>query len=236
MPSTHLWESDFGLSFANMVMYLMQVQVPGFSGNAVQVMNKRGSILPQLRHDLIVDAKTLGCTHVLFIDSDQTFPKDTVHRLAKHDKAIVGCNIATKVLPPDCAPTARKHSPINPFGDVVFTYDHTQGLEKVWRLGFGVILIKMSVFEDIPEPWFNVEWREDLKKFVGEDWYFCEWAEKRGISIWVDHDLSKEIGHIGPVKFTHEFILPHMVEASREQYFNATRRSGKSNLRAVGPT
>jgi hypothetical protein len=236
LPSTHLWESDFGLSFANLCMYSMQVQVPGYNGNSIQVINKRGSILPQLRHDIVKDAQALGCTHLLWIDSDQSFPKELLHRLVRHDKSIVGCNIATKVLPPSCAPTARKKSDINPFGDVVFTYDTSQGLEQVWRLGFGVILVKMKVFDDIPEPWFNLMWDEEQKKFVGEDWWFCMEAEKRGIPIWVDHDLSKDIGHIGPVKFDHSFILPHMVEQSREQYFNAQRRSSKPNLRAISPT
>ena len=234
LPSFHIWEAEFGLSLSQACMHMMQRGVAGYHGTHIHVMNKRGSILPSLRYQLVKDARTLGCTHLLFVDSDQVWPLDTIHTLAKHHKMIVGCNVATKVMPPETAPTARKRSDTNPFGEIVFTRMESTGLEKVWRLGFGIMLIDMRVFDKIPRPYFNIVWRDDYDQHMGEDWYFCEEAEKAGFDIWVDHDLSKKIGHVGPVTFTHDMIFPDLVTDRREKFL-AAQRPSKPNLRAISP-
>lgn len=50
----------------------------------------QGTIIQNQRADLCLDAMREGCTHILFIDSDMTFPQDLVGRLLAHDKEIVG--------------------------------------------------------------------------------------------------------------------------------------------------
>jgi hypothetical protein len=36
---------------------------------------------------------------------------------------------------------------------------------------------------------------------IGEDYAFCKKVRERGCKIWVDLDLSREIGHIGSKTF-----------------------------------
>lgn len=223
IPSTHLWEADFGMHLSCMIMKLMQVRVADYKdGTRIEVINKRGSILPNLRNEIVVDALDRKCTHLLWIDSDQTFPDDTVHRLAAHHCLVVGANVATKAAPPYCAPTARKRSEKHErAGDIAYTMENSKGLEEVWRLGTGVMLMDMRIFGRIPQPWFEYRWEKENGALVGEDWVFCEKLEKLGTSIWVDHDLSKLVGHLGPLNFNHDLVLPHMLEAHREKALNA---------------
>ena len=40
------------------------------------------------------------------------------------------------------------------------------------------------------------------KRYQGEDWAFCEACEKAGIPIFIDHDVSKLVGHVGNYEYT----------------------------------
>jgi hypothetical protein len=57
------------------------------------------------------------------------------------------------------------------------------------------MLIRMSVFDRLPKPWFNLVAVGDQLR--GEDYHFCESARAAGIEVWCDGDLSAELGHIG---------------------------------------
>lgn len=203
IPTGHDVTTDFSLSVSMLVLALNKKPAIGYDTNSLKIFNTRSSLLPRSRHQLVQRSLDAGCTHLLFIDSDQTFPAFMAHRLASHDVDVVACNIATKCIP--SAPTARNESKDWWGGDVVFS-DQKKGLEKVWRVGMGVMMIKAEVFQKIPPPWFEIIWRPEIKDYLGEDWYFCEKLEKAGISIHVDHSLSREVGHLGYYNFTHDVI------------------------------
>lgn len=201
IPSGDIWHAQFGMCLA-MMMADFSHEFPGYSSQAVRVQNTRGSILPQLRNRLMRDAKERGATHLLWIDSDQSFPPDTARRLLAHNLPVVACNIATKKLPSN--PTARVKS--NELGgERVYSHNQT-GLQRVWRIGTGVMLIRLSCLEGIPQPWFNIEWNEEIQDHVGEDWYLCDKLEKHGVAVRIDHDLSREIGHIGEMIYDHDLV------------------------------
>lgn len=209
-PSGPLWWADFGMCLLNMMLYMMQHAVPGYSQNVMKLMNKRSALLPKSRQELIDDALAAECTHLLFIDSDQTFPANLVHLLARHGKNVIACNVATKVVPSN--PTARNYNPNYAGGDVVFTNEDSHGLEKVWRIGTGVMLLNLQVMQHIPKPWFEIVWYAPLNDFCGEDWYFCQKLEAAGVPLWIDHDVSKEIGHIGQYTYGHSDVGPPVRE------------------------
>ena len=79
-------------------------------------------------------------------------------------------------------------------------------LKKVWRIGTGIMLVKMSVFDTIPEPWFPIAWDEELQDYRGEDWAFCDALDRAGIPIYVDEGLSRAIGHVGDFRFEHQHV------------------------------
>lgn len=204
IPSLDTWFADFALSVIGVSIDLKTIPVPDCDLVGVHVMNIRSSAIPKLRQDIVEDAQKRKCDYLLFVDSDQTFPRDTARRLIASGKDVIGCNIAVKRLP--SLPTARKFVAKYPItGDIVYTTPESTGLEKVWKLGFGVMLIKMSVFDKLDVPYFNFGWNNEVG-FVGEDWYFCEQLTRKGIDLWIDHDLSKEIGHIGPYQYSHDDI------------------------------
>jgi hypothetical protein len=163
----------------------------------------RGSILANSRQEIFTTALEEGATHVLFLDSDQMFPPYTFQRLFSRGKKVIGANIATKCIP--AFPTARaKGEEVQ--GIPVYTAEGDEGVEQVWRLGTGVLLVDMSIFSKVewPIPVFEQPWVGELKSFRGEDWGFMDWLDKRNIPVYVDHKLSKDIGHIGDFVYTYQ--------------------------------
>lgn len=199
IPSDSEWKADFGMSLAGLVAAAGRPLKGGGYIERLQLWNTKGSILSRSRATLAKKAIELECSHLLFVDSDMTFPNWMLHQLLSHDKAIIGANCAVKSLP--SAPTARLKGD-TPAGDLLYS-NATQGIQKVWRLGTGVMLIKTSVFKDVPKPWFPITYNPETDDDTGEDWGFCEKVQAAGIPIWVDHDLSRQIGHVGSYEYTH---------------------------------
>ena len=218
LPTRQSWDADFSISLINMYMYMMRHRVPGYENHTISLLNRRSSMIAKSRQELAVDARNQGLTHILCIDDDQVFPPDIVCRLGKWGKRVIACNIATKAQG-NSIPTARKAPKPGEYwgGHRVYSNKKT-GIEQVWRIGAGVIMIKLDVFDDLPFPWYNNEWRgPPVNDFCGEDWFFCELMEKKGVPIWIDHGLSLEIGHAGKWIYGHdgvEGIPPEQQEAA----------------------
>ena len=206
--SNGTWHGEFGMCLVKTMTHFMRIGIRGVKSTGAQVHHAKGSILPRGRMAVVKTALTTGATHVLFIDSDQTFPKDTLQRLVGWDKDIVACNIAVKKIP--STPTARaKPGPTDHHsGRLIYTDEESQGLEPVWRIGCGIILIKSKVFQhpDVGVKSFGMPWKEELQDYQGEDWSFCEAAEKAGFQMYIDHGLSWHIGHLGDYEFKHDVV------------------------------
>ena len=199
VPSTGLWKEKFGCSLLTMMTHFMTSSVPGYRSQQIRFCSVVGSILSRQRRDIVKTMLDQKLSHVLFVDTDQVFPRDTLHRLLAHNKDIVGCNIAVKRIP--SCPTARGFAQ-----QPIYTDAGQTGLEKVWSIGCGVLLIKREVFEKIGLKCFELKWREDIQDYNGEDWAMIEAARDAGFDIWIDHGLSNEVGHIGDFVFTHEVV------------------------------
>ena len=210
VPSNGVWMADFGLSLVQMFAYMSTSMFADGEHREVAFIDKRSSNLPRSRHECVEDAILKGCTHLLFIDSDQTFPHDTAHRLLAHKKQVVGANIALKTMP--SYPTARARGSA-PFGVPISSSAEKTGLEKVWRIGCGLVLVDLAIVRDIPRPWFSIEYDQKTGQFEGEDWYFMRKLEAAGAEIWIDHDLSKQVGHVGQFVYGH----PHVPAIELEQ-------------------
>lgn len=204
IPSNGFWHDDFGMCMCNLIGFFNRTAVPGYrDGQTLIPFNTKGSILSRSRRNIVRIALERKATHVLFLDSDQTFPPDVLHRLLAADKDIVAANIATKQLP--ASPTARKHDGTF-FGALVYTDEQSTGLERVWRVGTGIMLVKRRVFEALGPKDFEIRWKPDIEDYMGEDWAFVEAAEGAGFECWIDHDLSKQVSHIGMLRYTHDYV------------------------------
>ena len=206
VPSTGLWFADFGTSLCNMLAAWALFRFEDYDRQLALTMNVKGSILTKSRRLACEEAARHEADYLLFIDSDQTFPRKTLHKLLSHHVDCVACNIATKTIP--AQPTARnKHESGDPKKWVtVYTDAESTGLEKVDRIGAGVMLLSRKAYEALKPGSFDMFWREDVQADQGEDWSMCEALTAAGISIYIDHDLSKEVGHVGFFTYTHDVV------------------------------
>lgn len=148
-----------------------------------------GTLLPDMRNALVKVAKDQGATHILWIDSDMTFPPDTIERLLAHGEPIVGASYSQRKEP--CKPVAAKG------GVWVYTEEDSTGLEEVDFVGMGVMLVEARVYDYLDEPWHMTAWSEKARHTIGEDVYFCRKARAVGAPTFIDHDLSKQVTHLG---------------------------------------
>lgn len=160
----------------------------------VSIVAKGSSMIPHLRCMIAEEAiEKWGATHLLWIDDDHNFPEDAFHRLYRHRKPIVGINASTRAAP--ILPTARTGPEQR-----LFTHEHSTGIEQVYSIGFGIILIEARVFKAMPKPWFRVLCDKE-GHWWGEDAWFSYQARMKGFDIYVDHDLTKQTYHFGLVGF-----------------------------------
>lgn len=213
VPSMTMVHARFALCLNAMFNFIQQAKIGSYKSQKVALCNVRGSILANQRVDIVRMALKEGYQYILWIDSDQTFPKSTLHHLIIREVDVVAANIATKSVP--ASPTARR-KPLTGepnSGMPVFTDPESKGLEEVWRVGTGLMLVKTKVYKDIGVNCFDQPWREDWQKYQGEDWSMCEKIEAAGYKIHVDHDISQVIGHLGEFEYTHAVVGEIAMEA-----------------------
>lgn len=192
-PIADQCHSAYALSLVHMCMRTLASPPKELGRLSVEAYSS--TILPFARSLLAETALQNGSTHLLFIDSDMDFPSDMLLRFLQREEDIIGINASSRRPPFRC--TAQ----IGPAVSMTTTEDST-GLEKAYRMGFGVVWVRADVFKAIDKPWFDFEYLDDLGVFRGEDYYFFEKAKAKGFDCLVDQDLSKEILHMGSFGFS----------------------------------
>lgn len=188
IPSQDHCPIEFALSLLHMATTTIQED----SDLELLVTRVTSSILLNARHILACDALSTNATHILWIDSDMIFPPDTLLRLLARNVDLVGANCVARRPP---FPFTAKDSKENRLA----TTSRTTGLEEVFGVGLALFLMKTQILRELTPPWFTFDWKERL--FAGEDYGFCSRVRARGHRIWIDHDLSKEVKHVGSFAF-----------------------------------
>jgi glycosyltransferase involved in cell wall biosynthesis len=145
------------------------------------------------RRKLVDLATEWGADWLFWLDADHTFPPDALLQLLARQKPVVGANYRRRNAAHE-APTAAgykdgKFFPVMPGGD---------GIDEVMSLGMGLCLTHADVFRRIEKPYFYDEMRPD-GQMIGEDVTFCRKVRAAGIGVFVDHALSRQVGHITDV-------------------------------------
>lgn len=196
VPSLGGWKTLFGRSMVTLVQQIMGWRPDpslGIKKFRFRLYTQETSMLVQSRHSLIVAALKGKCTHILFLDSDMTFPQDTFTRLLLRDKEVIAANATTRSYP-------TMHIAHDLKGRRIDSRKKF-GVQKVQHVGMAVMLINTKIFSKISPPLFMMEWIPDIQAYCGEDVYFCAKVQQAGYDIWIDHDLSKEVGHLGAQHF-----------------------------------
>lgn len=168
-----------------------------------------GSVLAEARQECIKRAIEAGAEWIFSVDSDMRFPVNAIEGMMAHDLPVVAANCAKRKRP--IGPTARRRNAAlheDRESEAVFPDENVTGVEQVETVGFGVILIKAEVFKQIEWPWFIQPWHDHAQRHVGEDIAFCMRCREAGIPIYIDHDLSWAVKHIG----THEFSMHDVLQ------------------------
>jgi glycosyltransferase involved in cell wall biosynthesis len=178
VPSGDMVHADFARAYAELCM--------ASSGLPLQLITSKSSIVAQARNTGVDHAREFGADFLLFLDSDMLFPPTTLFRLLLHRKDIVGATYAKRTAPFGILGTSLPEQPADSSGDLI----------EMLRIPTGCLLIKMSVFEKLPSPYFRFDVNAD-GAIVGEDYVFCDRAREAGFRIWCDAAISRELGHLG---------------------------------------
>jgi hypothetical protein len=169
----------------------MMSYTQSIGGVQLVIINPRSSLVQKGRWDGVNNALNCDADKILFIDSDQTFPHDALIRLINHGKEIIGATYRLRQT--DVAYTARDKKGRR------LCFKNQTGLHEVASNGLGFTLIDAGVFRAVGVPWFNVTFKATfgMGRWVSEDEHFFKAAHTHGYTVWVDADLTKEVGHIG---------------------------------------
>jgi len=209
---------------------------------SVRVQNRQSSMLPSSRQNLVDDALESDPkpTHVLMLDSDMTFPADSVHWLVHRNEPVVLANYVQRAVP--TIPVTRDLD-----GRLLATTEKCTGLQPIRFGGGGIILIEAEVLRKLTPPLFHFTWRKNPKTGrlyqIGEDAWFFAKVHALGYTPYVDHDFSKHVGHLGDFEYTNrmayvgedeEFVSDDglfrdgVQEASFEEFLDAVSEDGTS--------
>lgn len=162
----------------------------------INVLWRAGTILSEQRCELLKLADQSNADFAIFLDADMRFPKDVISRLVDHDLEVVAANCAKRRRPiTSTAQVEREDDP----GRLtrLEVSKHKRGLEIAHVVGSAVMCIRSDVWQKMPYPWFDQPFIANESAWIGEDVFFCGSLRAHDIKLWVDWDLSWEIGHIG---------------------------------------
>ena len=174
-------------------------------GIETRVFYNMSTVLSHQRESLVESARSLAATHILWLDSDMSFPFYTAYKLLEHKKPIVAGNYVTRQLPYKTVAYTElgrwdsylKHSKNQPVENELI---------KVEGIGMGCMLTEMTVFDSIPKPWFPITYQPEADDYLGEDINFCMAVRQQGHDIWVDDILSRQLNHVGQFAFGHDLV------------------------------
>lgn len=170
--------------FVNTVINLL---VRYSKDHQISLLNVVSSRIAFNRNKLVQQAKDLQADYILFIDADMVVRPEALQRLLDHGKdiacATASCRIGENVGKMQGNPLSVDHQTTG------------EALVEMKMVGLPLMLIKMSVFEKLDEPYFA----EPIlgKNLIPEDEYFCLKLREAGFKIWCDVPLSFEVGHVG---------------------------------------
>jgi len=182
------------------------------ASNGIQVVDigvTHRHLIDDARNGLAESFLSSDTEWILWMDSDMTFPKETLVELfrvaeEKNTKMVTGIYYQRKNqnLPVlwsrgdqtehvGLSGMENKRADVNKYVGA-FCFPHPDKTEpfKVHAAGFGCVLVHRSVFEVLDRPWFKF-----LPGVCSEDFYFFVNAKEAGFDLWATPKL--DLGHIG---------------------------------------
>jgi hypothetical protein len=154
------------------------------------------TVLLTQRERLALEARNIGAEYMLWLDSDMVFPPTTALRLLAHKEDIVCANYVRRQ-----PPYKGVAYPVIGDWERPLPYEPQNDLVEVEGIGMGCMLMKTSILDEIPQPWFEFGWTPKSNDHLGEDMIFCQKMAAAGYTVKVDTQLSMETRHLGTYAF-----------------------------------
>ena len=185
-----------------------------------------GYNIDQVRN-LIADWVVKGFDYLFSVDSDISFPPNTLLKLLAHDKDVVsGLYIQRKPGLHILEIYER-----NQQGGVSnMPYEKLKGrsLVEIAGCGFGCALVKAEVMREIGYPQFKYHSAVDHRHTVSEDVDFCRKALDKGFKIWADPSVL--CSHTGSFTFNVDTAIPAIPDAKPFNIQDRLRELGSQRL------
>ena len=209
-PTTGICRMAYAQSLARLVGYFAQVRVfPDLARQMLATDSVEGSGIAANYECMVtkyLNDKDTRWTHFLSIEDDMGFLPDCLHIMARRELPIVAANYST-----------NKGTPLRfvsgGLGKKLPTTEDSTGLEEAGLVAQGFTLVAREVYEAIPKPWFMTGYCPETGNYVYQDYYFSEQARKAGFKLYVDHDVSKRIWHVGTKHYSwQDALIDHKKE------------------------
>lgn len=123
--------------------------------------------------------------YLFSVDSDISFPPDTLKKLLSHDKDMVsGLYIQRK--PGQHILEVYESTPSGGISNIPYAHIRNIPLVELASCGFGCVLVKSEVIRAIGYPQFVYKSAIDHSNTVSEDVHFCIKAKEKGFKIYAD--------------------------------------------------
>jgi FkbM family methyltransferase len=155
-----------------------------------------------------------GYDYLFAVDSDISFPPDTLARMLNHNRDLVSGVYIQRIPGTHVIEIMRK----NQWGGVShvdWADIKGQGLVPIDGCGFGCVLVKAEVFKAIPYPHFLYHSAIDHKNTVSEDVHFCNQMRDRRFKLWCDTSIVCD--HTGSSTYQVNMNIPTRTTADPVQ-------------------
>lgn len=169
----------------NTMRYVVGPDAKSGEISSIIVYNSIGKPEDANQNNVFQEFLKTDCTHLLCLDDDIMCDMHLLERLVKYDLDIV----ASPVLIMGEKGVTYFASNFNPEDETYSTVDifpPNNKLQECDVVGFGAILIKREVIEQIPDPKYETIWTEKGFMKVPPDNNFCFKAKKLGYKVHVD--------------------------------------------------
>jgi hypothetical protein len=200
IASSGLCRAKFAFSLANLTAFLAAKPLHSeIDSQHFLTLLSESSNLAQNQAILYNSAKKWNATHLLFLEDDMTFPRTALHTLFSRNKPWVGANYRRRTPPYDFIATRPDLSRIS-------TTNLSSGLEPALFTGFGVALFETPSLERLPQPLFEAPFHSETD-YLSTDARLGQLFAAESLPCFVDHDLSKDVRHLGEFPIGPDFSL-----------------------------
>lgn len=192
VPTAGSVRMGFAYSLATLIAKVSAQGISSRPGETLSVSMDvaESSVIHTNREQLVRRALDAGKTHLLFIDDDMVFEPQALDILAGRRHPVVAANYCIKVTPPEFVA-------VDLDGQRVPTTERSTGLQPIAYTGFGLSLFELEVFRRVPQPWFQPEFCAEANAYTTEDLPCYRKIREAGFDVYLDHDASKLVSHVG---------------------------------------